>query len=750
MPSASSVTAPSYALAAGAKPATSRAMSSVSKDDITATQVSTVSSLTLSSSAISTVTKDAASLSSTGESLSTTPTIQEPLANGKPTDVSNKDKDASSTSTAAEESLTSSVAGGGASSSSSSSTTSTATESVSSIEATATVSQKPSLTPAPLPKVNVWKVRQETISPRSVVSSVDPTPAELSSVVINGDNERKSSKSSIVADLDSKDWPTALEEDSNAEKKDNASKPPKRQGKEKWVPYTPALIVPTKSNRSGKPFSSRSNNSARSGSTGNTEGSNSGEEHNGRGNKNFVRGNRPKNGSSLNGTLEKKSTSTSSASNSTENKDPKTWHKKHHEKKDPIKDEKDENISKDRATRSAGKELSQSALDPPNNSAATQPSQAQPQGRPANTSNYQPHHLSQNQASIPSSQSSEQSGSEQSSALPNQESSYYQAHQSHHSPSNQFSQASASIPQSKAVPPPKNRTQRPYNNQTNGTHQPSGHGSQPINRGPRNNEYHNIHATTNGQSPVGQSGQQGPYQNSRTTPNGTRNTSPRSIHSNPQFQQHFSGYQPHHNNHHNNYNQIRRASAVNVSTFQPAARQFYAPQQDYAAMFAFPQAFPSQPALIPGYIYEPANPVTAQVEYYFSLENLCKDIYLRRNMNSDGLVPLSLLAGFNRIKSLINGDVNILTEACRQSHNAEVVGNKVRSREHWSNFVMPFHERLPPGQEEEGELSVIPTSTPTSSKVIPVAATHTMTTQEASAVVPGVATPTPVTAAATE
>ncbi|KAK9313370.1 hypothetical protein V1522DRAFT_106651 [Lipomyces starkeyi] len=750
MPSASSVTAPSYALAAGAKPATSRAISSAVKDDSTATQASTVSSLTSSSSAISTVIKDAASLSNTGESLSTTPTIQEPLANGKPTDVSNKDKDASSTSSAAEASLTSSVAVGGVSSSSSSSTTSTATESVSSIEATATVSQKPSLTPAPLPKVNVWKVRQETIPPRSVVSSVDPTPAEISSVVINGDNERKSSKSSIVADLDSKDWPIALEEESNAEKKDNASKPPKRQGKEKWVPYTPALIVPTKSNRSGKPFSSRSNNGARPGSTGNTEGSNSGEEHNGRSNKNFVRGNRPKNGSSLNGTSEKKSTSSSSASNSTENKDPKTWHKKHHEKKDPIKDEKDENVSKDRATRSAGKELPQSAPDPPNSTVASQPSQAQPQVHPANTSNYQSHHPSQNQASIPSSQPSEQSGSEQSSTLPNQASSYYQAPQSHHSPSNQFSQASASHPQSKAVPPTKNRTQRPYNNHANGTHQPNGHGSQPINRGPRNNDFHNIHATTNGQSPVGQSGQQGPYQNARTTPNGTRNTSPRSIHSNPQFQQHFSGYPPHQNNHHNNYNQIRRASAVNVSTFQPAARQFYAPQQDYAAVFAFPQAFPSQPALIPGYIYEPANPVTAQVEYYFSLENLCKDIYLRRNMNSDGLVPLSLLAGFNRIKSLINGDVNILTEACRQSHNAEVVGNKVRSREHWSNFVMPFHERLPPGQEEEGEPSVIPTSTPASSVATPSAATPTMPTQEASAVVPVVATPTPVAAAPTE
>ncbi|KAJ8102115.1 hypothetical protein POJ06DRAFT_77105 [Lipomyces tetrasporus] len=749
MPSASTVTAPSYALAAGAKPATNRASSSASKDDSPSIQGSAISST------VSTVAKDAPSLSSVAESPSSTPSPEEPLTNGKPTDVSNKDKDGTSTSNTVEVSSSSSNGSAGVSSSSSSSTTSNATESVSSVEATAAVSQKPNLTPAPLPSVNVWKVRQETIPARSVPSSsVDPTPAELSAAASNGDKERKSSKSATVADLDSKDWPIAPEEENIAEKKENASKSAKRQGKEKWVPYTPALIVPAKSsNRNSKPFSSRSNNSGRSGSVGNTEGSNSGEEHNGRG-KNFVRGNRQKNGSSLNGTTDKKPASSSSASNSTENrdKDPKTWQKKHHEKKDPVKDEKDDDVSKDRSTRSASKDLSQSTSDGANDTAAAQSSEDQPQEQPSNMPNYHASHLpSHNQALVSSSQGSAQSGSEQPSAPINQGSSYHQQHQSHHSHSNQFSQAPASHPQSKAVPLNKNRTQRPYGH-TNGTHQPNGHGSQPINRGPRNSDYHNGHGTSNGQSPISQSGQPAPYQNSRTTPNGTRNSSPRSIHSNPQFQQqHFSGYQPHHSSHHSNYNPIRRASAVSVPAFQPAARQFYAPQQDYAAMFAFSQAFPPQPALIPGYIYEPANPVTAQVDYYFSLENLCKDIYLRRNMNSAGLVPLSLLAGFNRIKSLISGDINILTEACRQSHNAEVVGNKVRSREHWSNFVMPFNERLPPGQEEEAESSSTPSSMPVSLKDSPAtAAVSTVTTQELPASAPVVITQAPVPAAAAE
>ncbi|KAJ3169998.1 component of La ribonucleoprotein [Geranomyces variabilis] len=44
-----------------------------------------------------------------------------------------------------------------------------------------------------------------------------------------------------------------------------------------------------------------------------------------------------------------------------------------------------------------------------------------------------------------------------------------------------------------------------------------------------------------------------------------------------------------------------------------------------------------------------------QIEYYFSVENLCHDIFFRRQMNAtNGGVPLGLVAGFNRVRSLIN------------------------------------------------------------------------------------------------
>ena len=39
-------------------------------------------------------------------------------------------------------------------------------------------------------------------------------------------------------------------------------------------------------------------------------------------------------------------------------------------------------------------------------------------------------------------------------------------------------------------------------------------------------------------------------------------------------------------------------------------------------------------------------------EYYFSLENLQADIFLRQQMTKEGYVPLTLIANFNRVHSL--------------------------------------------------------------------------------------------------
>ena len=44
--------------------------------------------------------------------------------------------------------------------------------------------------------------------------------------------------------------------------------------------------------------------------------------------------------------------------------------------------------------------------------------------------------------------------------------------------------------------------------------------------------------------------------------------------------------------------------------------------------------------------------LAAQIDWYFGPDNLVKDLYLRRHMDSQGFVPVSLVAGFNRVQAL--------------------------------------------------------------------------------------------------
>ncbi len=74
-------------------------------------------------------------------------------------------------------------------------------------------------------------------------------------------------------------------------------------------------------------------------------------------------------------------------------------------------------------------------------------------------------------------------------------------------------------------------------------------------------------------------------------------------------------------------------------------------------------------------------------EYYFSVENLCKDIYLRKHMDSKGFVYLSFIAEFNRIKQLTT-DMELIKLVCYQSRIIEFsVGldgkERLRRREGW-------------------------------------------------------------------
>ncbi|OAQ99739.1 hypothetical protein LLEC1_04606 [Akanthomyces lecanii] len=86
-----------------------------------------------------------------------------------------------------------------------------------------------------------------------------------------------------------------------------------------------------------------------------------------------------------------------------------------------------------------------------------------------------------------------------------------------------------------------------------------------------------------------------------------------------------------------------------------------------------------------------------QIEYYFSIENLCKDMYLRQRMDSQGFVPLHFIAAFKRVREL-SADIGMLRAVCEMSMDIDlVVGEddveRVRRRDGWESFILPLEDR---------------------------------------------------------
>uniref|UniRef100_A0AC35TNM0 HTH La-type RNA-binding domain-containing protein n=1 Tax=Rhabditophanes sp. KR3021 TaxID=114890 RepID=A0AC35TNM0_9BILA len=64
-----------------------------------------------------------------------------------------------------------------------------------------------------------------------------------------------------------------------------------------------------------------------------------------------------------------------------------------------------------------------------------------------------------------------------------------------------------------------------------------------------------------------------------------------------------------------------------------------------------------------------------QIEYYLSYENLTKDFYLRRKMDPQGYLELSLIAGFPRVRFL-SQDINVIIESLSDSDKVELCADK--------------------------------------------------------------------------
>ncbi|KAJ4859261.1 la domain-containing protein [Trichoderma breve] len=86
-----------------------------------------------------------------------------------------------------------------------------------------------------------------------------------------------------------------------------------------------------------------------------------------------------------------------------------------------------------------------------------------------------------------------------------------------------------------------------------------------------------------------------------------------------------------------------------------------------------------------------------KVEYYFSIENLAGDLYLRARMDSQGFVPLHLITSFKGMRQLTD-DIDIVRAVCEFSVELDfAVGDdgieRVRRSQGWESFVLPLDER---------------------------------------------------------
>ncbi|XP_066909576.1 la-related protein 1B [Halyomorpha halys] len=81
--------------------------------------------------------------------------------------------------------------------------------------------------------------------------------------------------------------------------------------------------------------------------------------------------------------------------------------------------------------------------------------------------------------------------------------------------------------------------------------------------------------------------------------------------------------------------------------------------------------------------------VRKQIEYYFSEENLMKDLFLRRKMDKDGYLPVTLIASFHRVRALTT-DLSKVIEAIESSEELELINSfKVRTKNQPTKWPIP-------------------------------------------------------------
>ena len=239
-------------------------------------------------------------------------------------------------------------------------------------------------------------------------------------------------------------------------------------------------------------------------------------------------------------------------------------------------------------------------------------------------------------------------------------------------------------------------------------------------RGNHSSSYQSSHAYT---SPLPQNGFEIPR-----TPSGQE---PRSRQSSQPF---VMGTQPSSNR------GIPRSQSIPVGTMYPSyynnapgLPQALSPLQTDIPTYGYPPQMQMQPSIMSAMPYnDPLNSyammsmVMTQVEYYFSIDNLCKDLYLRKNMDSQGWVPLTIIANFKRIRTLTDDSMPLdtLRHVCQQVKSVECSRgedgkDRLRRRDGWEDFVLDMQERFPTAQNDGPNISSQPLHMPMVAAVVP-------------------------------
>ena len=126
-----------------------------------------------------------------------------------------------------------------------------------------------------------------------------------------------------------------------------------------------------------------------------------------------------------------------------------------------------------------------------------------------------------------------------------------------------------------------------------------------------------------------------------------------------------------------------------------AAQQMYYPVSSTMyyppAAFGIPAAAPGLPAISQEQLQ---LAVRQQIEYYFSIANLVKDVFLRSKMNNEGWISLHVIASFNRVR-MLTPDLAMIMEALLDSPIVELSGDSlfIRPRAGYQQWVLPESQR---------------------------------------------------------